>query len=231
MKKTMATYNRMTRQDAEAAGFTVDRTCYPWFGYTGPRFNPTQSVEVYTDLESEMLRQQKPEEADYDDLLLAELKSDASRLGMMRTRDSWDSIWLAYGRLASKIRNAVDKTFMLYGYLRQEKNNDPDPAKLDVGQSPSVTIRYRRTFGKAGGMQFFAEARIAVTTDAVEFITEVCPEEQTVAYDQKSSRQEICAKDTDTLLALVRAGLTVSLEQVAHVAHQESIPTVFGLPD
>lgn len=26
---------------AERAGWTIDRHCYPWVAYQGPRFNPT----------------------------------------------------------------------------------------------------------------------------------------------------------------------------------------------
>lgn len=225
-------YNRMTRQDAEAAGFTVDRTCYPWFGYIGPRFNPTKSVEVYTDLESEMMRRQKPEEAEDDDPLLAELRSDAMRIRMMLASEYVhnEEAGAAYGRLAAKLRGAVDHYFILHGYLCQGITYDWNPASLDNSESACDQIVYHRPFGKSGGTQFFAEARLVVTADAVEVITKVCQEKQTVAYDQKSSSQAVCGKDTDTLLALVRAGLTTSLEQVAHVAYLENIPTVFGLP-
>jgi hypothetical protein len=230
-------YNRMTRQDAEAAGYTVDRTCYPWFGYIGPRFNPTKSLEVYTDLESEMMRRQKPEERDfdglpvtYDELLLAELRADVMRIRMMLVKKDTDNAWAFYRSLAAKIRGAVDHYFILHGYLCQGIKYDTTPASLDNSESASDQIVYQRPFGKSGGTQFFAEARLVVTADAVEVITRVCQEKQTVAYDQKSSSQAVCGKDTDTLLALVRAGLSASLEQVAHVAYLENIPTVFGLP-
>lgn len=38
----------MTKAEAEARGFTVDTTCYPWFAYKGPRFEPTESALTYT---------------------------------------------------------------------------------------------------------------------------------------------------------------------------------------
>jgi hypothetical protein len=226
----MATYNRMTRQDAEAAGFTVDQSCYPWFGYTGPRFNPTQRVEVYTDLESELLRRQKPEEEfDYDDLLLAELKLGAQKISLAIVQDDFPGI--AYKHLSSKVRHAVDKSFLLHGYLNHCSEYDLDETSLDVETpNPRVAVIYQRKFGRTGGLRFTSEARIVVTKDEAVFVTRVYQEGRTVSYDLKSSAQVVRAEDSATLLALVRKGLTEALQQVAHVAARESIPTVFALP-
>lgn len=49
----------MDKKDAEALGYTVDTTCYPWVAYKGPRFNPTEWRCVLTDLESELLQAAK----------------------------------------------------------------------------------------------------------------------------------------------------------------------------
>lgn len=38
----------ISAEQAEARGFTVDRTCYPWFAYKGGRYAPTESVEIVT---------------------------------------------------------------------------------------------------------------------------------------------------------------------------------------
>lgn len=38
----------MTAEEAEQAGFTVDRHCYPWVAYKGPRFAPTETAPVKT---------------------------------------------------------------------------------------------------------------------------------------------------------------------------------------
>lgn len=38
----------MTASEAEAQGYTVDRTCYPWLAYKGPRFEPTETQAVDT---------------------------------------------------------------------------------------------------------------------------------------------------------------------------------------
>ncbi len=32
----------------EQRGWTIDRTCYPWFAYRGGRFNPTESFSCRT---------------------------------------------------------------------------------------------------------------------------------------------------------------------------------------
>lgn len=37
-----------TADQAAAAGWTVDRHCYPWVAYTGPRFNPDRITEIDT---------------------------------------------------------------------------------------------------------------------------------------------------------------------------------------
>jgi hypothetical protein len=40
--------------DSEQAmkdGYTVDRHCYPWVAYKGPRFNPTEWKHIRTDCE------------------------------------------------------------------------------------------------------------------------------------------------------------------------------------
>lgn len=37
-----------SKEDAVSQGFTVDTTCYPWFAYKGPRFNPTEYGDVPT---------------------------------------------------------------------------------------------------------------------------------------------------------------------------------------
>lgn len=34
--------------EAEELGFTVDRSCYPWVAYKGPRFLPTEIIRVST---------------------------------------------------------------------------------------------------------------------------------------------------------------------------------------
>jgi len=41
----------LSRKDAEAQGFIVDTTTYPWFAYRGPRFNPEKFEYVDTDKE------------------------------------------------------------------------------------------------------------------------------------------------------------------------------------
>lgn len=41
--------------EAQAAGYEVDRHCYPWIAYKGPRFRPTEHHHILTDNEAEML--------------------------------------------------------------------------------------------------------------------------------------------------------------------------------
>lgn len=38
----------MTAEQAELEGFVVDRHCYPWLAYKGPRFDPTEHFDVDT---------------------------------------------------------------------------------------------------------------------------------------------------------------------------------------
>ena len=46
---------RYTMEEARQRGFTIDTTVYPHIGYKGPRFMPTQYVEVFSVLESVFL--------------------------------------------------------------------------------------------------------------------------------------------------------------------------------
>ena len=38
----------LSAEEAEELGFTVDRCCYPWFAYKGPRFEPTDTIPIVT---------------------------------------------------------------------------------------------------------------------------------------------------------------------------------------
>lgn len=38
----------MTAEEAERRGYIVDRHCYPWIAYRGPRFVPTKWIVVDT---------------------------------------------------------------------------------------------------------------------------------------------------------------------------------------
>lgn len=52
--------NRITIGEAKKRGYIVDTCCYPYFGYKGPRFQPTESVDVFTELEEKLLSQVDP---------------------------------------------------------------------------------------------------------------------------------------------------------------------------
>lgn len=45
----------LTRLQAESLGYAVDTTCYPWLAYRGFRSAPTESNEVLTDREAELI--------------------------------------------------------------------------------------------------------------------------------------------------------------------------------
>ena len=40
-------------KEAKEQGFTVDRFCYPHYGYKGPRFTPTEYVNIETEKETQ----------------------------------------------------------------------------------------------------------------------------------------------------------------------------------
>ena len=46
---------KLTIEQAKLAGFTVDTSCYPHIGYIGSRFYPEEKVNVYTQLEGELI--------------------------------------------------------------------------------------------------------------------------------------------------------------------------------
>lgn len=37
-----------TEDEAREMGWTVDRHCYPWVAYLGPRFSPDRIVDIAT---------------------------------------------------------------------------------------------------------------------------------------------------------------------------------------
>jgi len=39
---------RLTAVQLEARGYTIDRSCYPWLAYRGPRFGPETSFRCRT---------------------------------------------------------------------------------------------------------------------------------------------------------------------------------------
>jgi hypothetical protein len=45
----------ISRAQAEAAGFKVDKTCYPWVAYEGARGRPTRWFDILTDKEAQLL--------------------------------------------------------------------------------------------------------------------------------------------------------------------------------
>jgi hypothetical protein len=46
---------QLSPTEATKQGFSIDRHVYPNIGYKGARFNPRQTVEVYTELEAKLL--------------------------------------------------------------------------------------------------------------------------------------------------------------------------------
>lgn len=43
----------MNEEQAKAQGYKVDRTCYPWAAYKGPRLAPIEIVEIISEREEE----------------------------------------------------------------------------------------------------------------------------------------------------------------------------------
>lgn len=39
----------LSAAEAEAQGFTIDRHCWPWLAYKGPRFEPTEYFGIVPD--------------------------------------------------------------------------------------------------------------------------------------------------------------------------------------
>lgn len=47
---------RVRPELAVARGYTIDTSCYPNVAYKGPRFNPTEWVPVFTDVENQLIK-------------------------------------------------------------------------------------------------------------------------------------------------------------------------------
>lgn len=63
---------RLHIDEAQAQGFVVDTHCYPYLAYKGERFRPTETQEVYTELESELIRREAKSLVEFTNAQLGE---------------------------------------------------------------------------------------------------------------------------------------------------------------
>ena len=66
--------SKITKAEAEAWGFAVDTTVYPWVAYTGPRYKPRRSFTILTDLDAELLDALKLAQTHLDDFCYRDKK-------------------------------------------------------------------------------------------------------------------------------------------------------------
>lgn len=76
---------KITKVEAEARGFAVDTTVYPWVAYDGPRFKPTRWFTILTDLEAEL----------HDALKLAQTRLEGFGYGDEWEREVADALQVA----------------------------------------------------------------------------------------------------------------------------------------
>lgn len=66
-------YTNMCKGEAEALGFAVDTSCYPWVAYKGTRFQPDEMKCILTDREYQLALLAKEAKATDDKMNDAEV--------------------------------------------------------------------------------------------------------------------------------------------------------------
>lgn len=94
-------YPPMTIKEAKENGFMVDTTCYPHYGYKGPRFCPTDKIDVLTEKEALLLK-------------VVELARDFSVKILQKQGLSYDA-----AELLDETRAAINKTLDLMPPLKE----------------------------------------------------------------------------------------------------------------
>jgi hypothetical protein len=226
--------NRMTRKNAEAAGFTVDTSCYPWFAYRGPRFRPTEQADVFTDLEAELLGLQPPEETAVPvqsnlgpdrDLMVIDLVEEAKRIqaAVSEGVDSGPLMMALRDRMISEIKSSELLGSYQYAFTEYELVNS---------KVPRLSVVYQRRFG-IHTRAFAAQIGFVVTADNVTAKAEVFHADvRPVALYDGDTHCEVTPPFMPMLFAgLVGTTLEESQEQIVHVANLEGLPVMKALYD
>lgn len=212
--------NRMTRAEAQAAGLEVDTHCYPWVAYKGPRFNPTELCEVFTDIEAEFVGQMKREERCRLGRQVATfmLKDDVRRIRSA----------LARGESTGEAYRIVRDRFLNVQHAAGLVSYGPVDIEVDASDknAPLVSACFRKEFGDAGKAKFTAEVRIVVTPDDVSVEAHVFRDESQPPryYDANTNfRYDRQALLPPSAVALLDFGAEQSRKQIRYVSEKEGL--------
>jgi hypothetical protein len=209
----MTTLERITRKAAEAAGFTVDTGCYPWFGYKGARFAPDEHVRVFTDLEAALLEQPTaacqpalPE----DNLTFADLRAELREIEDLSTQGHETQARLAI--LHKRLLDATYRVLLLTPY--KFLGGDAD----SIDDHPYVDLFFRRCLEGESARWYVAEIQVQATWDTVSITGRVVHAiERWRLYDEAANVAVFAEKRSDRyvdLLASLMKQLDAQVERV-----------------
>jgi hypothetical protein len=214
----MTTLERITRKAAEAAGFTVDTGCYPWFGYKGARFAPDEHVRVLTDLEATLMEQLtagRQSGLPEDNLTFSDLRTELLQIENLNAdgRETEGLLAVAHKRL-------LDATYRVL-LLTPYKFQGGDAGSID--DHPYVDLFFRRILEGESARWYVAEIHVQATWDTVSITGRVVHAiERWRLYDEAANVAVFAEKRTDRYVDLLRDLLKQLDEQVVRVLELEN---------
>jgi hypothetical protein len=213
----MTTLERMTRRAAEAAGFTVDTGCYPWFGYKGARFAPDEHVRVFTDLEAALMEQltaARQPGLPEDNLMFADLRAELLEIEDLSTQGHETEARLAVAH--KRLLDATYRVLLLTPYKFCGGAADAD-------DHPYLDLFFRRILEGESARWYAAEIQVQATWDTVSITGRIVHAiERWRLYDEAASVAVFAEKRTDRYVDLLGDLLTQLDAQVARVLELEN---------
>jgi hypothetical protein len=209
----MTTLEQITRKAAEAAGFTVDTGCYPWFGYKGARFAPDEHVRVFTDLEAALLEQltaARQPGLPEDNLAFADLRTELLKIEKLNAEGQETE-----GLLAVAHKRLLDATYRVL-LLTPYKFSAGDADSID--DHPYLDLFFRRCLPGESARWYVAEIQIQATWDTVAITGRIVHAiERWRLYDEAANVAVFAEKRSDRyvdLLASLMKQLDAQVERV-----------------
>jgi hypothetical protein len=196
----MTTLEQITRRAAEAAGFTVDTGCYPWFGYKGARFAPDEHVRVLTDLEAALMEQltaARQPGLPEDNLAFQELRAELLEIEDLSTQGHETEARLAIAH--KRLLDATYRVLLLTPY--KFKGGDAD----SIDDHPYVNLFFRRILEGESARWYVAEIHVQATWDTVSITGRIVHAlERWRLYDEAANVAVFAEKRTDRYVDLLR---------------------------
>jgi hypothetical protein len=213
----MTTLEQITRTAAEAAGFTVDTGCYPWFGYKGARFAPDEHVRVFTDLEAALMEQltaARQPGLPEDNLTFADLRTELLEIEDLSTQGHETEARLAVAH--KRLLDATYRVLLLTPYKFCAGAADAD-------DHPYLDLFFQRILQGESARWYVAEIHVQVDWDTIAITGRIVHvAERWRLYDEAVSVAVFADKRSDRYVDLLASLLKQLDEQVERVLALEN---------